>query len=264
MSSSAPSAPPDRVPEHIALIPDGNGRWARERGLPVSEGHRRGAQAVEGFLRVCRDWGVAYATVWGFSTENWARSRGEIDAIMRLVGIYLRRNRKRFARDGMRFRHIGRRDRLAREYPKLAELFTDLETETSDYRPHTLNLALDYGGRDEVLRAVRSLIEAGTPAAEIDWRTFSAALDTAGQPDPDLVLRSSGEQRLSGILPMQAVYAELYFSPKLLPDMAEEDFREAIRAFARRERRFGARQRSGGRASEADATEVGTRRGQRG
>lgn len=255
MTPSAVPDPPLRVPAHIALIPDGNGRWATEHGLPVSEGHRRGARAVEGFLRVCREWGVRYATVWGFSTENWMRGQREVDAIMRLVGIYLRRNRKRFARDGMRFRHVGRRDRLKRDYPKLHQLFRTLEAETREYRPNTLNLALDYGGRDEVLRAMRSIAAEGIPAEEIVWETVAARLDTAGQPDPDLVLRTSGEQRLSGILPLQSVYAELIFAPKLLPDMEEEDFRAAIREFARRERRFGARQGAecgAGRAGSED------------
>jgi undecaprenyl diphosphate synthase len=233
--------PPEPVPRHVVLIPDGNGRWAREHGRPVPEGHLQGARAVEAFLRVCRDWGVAVATVWAFSTENWGRSRREVDAIMRLVGIYLRRNRETFRREGMRFRHIGRRDRLAEGYPKLSRLLTDLEEETAAYPRHTLNLALDYGGRDETLRAVARLIEQGPPAAEVSWERLAAQLDTAGQPDPDLIIRTSGESRLSGVLPLQSVYAELVFVPRLLPDMKDDDFRDAIREFARRSRRFGVR-----------------------
>jgi len=247
MVAQAVPAPPDPIPQHVVLIPDGNGRWAREHHRPVPEGHLQGARAVEGFLRVCRDWGVPVATVWAFSTENWGRSRAEVEAIMRIVGIYLRRNRGTFRREAMRFRHLGRRDRLAQSHPGLARLLLQLEEETRAFTRHTLNLALDYGGRDETLRAVRRLLEQGRPAAELIWDDLAAGFDTAGQPDPDLIIRTSGEHRLSGILPLQSVYAELVFVPRLLPDMREEDFREAIREFARRGRRFGLR-------PEADTT----------
>jgi undecaprenyl diphosphate synthase len=233
--------PPEPVPRHVVLIPDGNGRWAREHGRPVPEGHLQGARAVEAFLRVCRDWGVSVATVWAFSTENWGRSRFEVDAIMRLVHVYLRRNRSTFRREQMRFRHIGRRDRLAQGYPRLVRLLDEMEAETAGFARRTLNVALDYGGRDETLRAMRRLVERGVPAGEITWERVAACLDTAGQPDPDLIIRTSGESRLSGILPLQSVYAELIFVTRLLPDMKEEDFRDAIREFARRGRRFGLR-----------------------
>jgi undecaprenyl diphosphate synthase len=241
MAGRVSPSPPERVPQHIVLIPDGNGRWAREHGRPVSEGHLHGARAVEAFLRVCRDWSIPVATVWAFSTENWGRSRLEVDAIMRLIGIYLRRNRPRFRREGMRFRHVGRRDRLAQSHPDLARLIAALEEETRDCPHYTLNLALDYGGRDETLRAVRRLIQDGCAPAEVTWERLETCLDTVDQPDPDLIIRTSGEHRLSGILPLQSVYAELVFVPRLLPDMTEEDFRETIREFARRGRRFGLR-----------------------
>jgi undecaprenyl diphosphate synthase len=241
MIPQAVPPPPECVPHHIVLIPDGNGRWAREHRRPVPEGHLQGARAVEGFLRVCRDWGIPVATVWAFSTENWGRSRAEVEAIMRLVAIYLRRNRARFEREGMRFRHLGRRDRLARSHPALARLLIRLEEETKTLTRRTLNLALDYGGRDETLRAVQRLIAGGVTPAEVSWERLAAGFDTAGQPDPDLIIRTSGEYRLSGVLPLQSVYAELVFVPRLLPDMQEEDFRDAIREFARRGRRFGLR-----------------------
>ncbi|MCK4303898.1 MAG: di-trans,poly-cis-decaprenylcistransferase [Candidatus Eisenbacteria sp.] len=232
---------PERLPKHVVLIPDGNGRWAREHGKLVAEGHRRGAEAVKAFLRVCRDWGIPFATVWGFSTENWERSNLEVKAIMRLVEISLRRNRGTFKRDGMRFLHVGRRDRIARSYPSLAKLFSDMEQETEDYKPFTFNLALDYGGRDEMLRAIKKLLEAGLQPKDLTWEGLAVCLDTAGQPDPDLVIRSSGEHRLSGILPLQSVYAEIAFLPQFLPELQEEDFREVIRDFGHRERRFGRR-----------------------
>jgi undecaprenyl diphosphate synthase len=241
--STLPEA--ERLPKHVVLIPDGNGRWAAARGLPVAEGHRRGAEAVKAFLRVCRDWNIPFATVWAFSTENWGRNPAEVDAIMNLVEVSLRQNRKGFRRDGIRFRHLGRRDRIGGRYPRLGRLLADLEQETSANQPFTLNLALDYGGRDEVVRAVRDLVAAPTEGGEVTWDALAARLDTAGQPDPDLVIRSSGEQRLSGILPLQAAYAEMIFIPRFLPDLAEEDFREAIRGFAGRERRFGVRPQGG-------------------
>jgi undecaprenyl diphosphate synthase len=241
MADSKVPAPPGRLPEHIVLIPDGNGRWASAKGKPVPEGHRKGAKAVECFLRACREWQIPHATVWAFSTENWSRSRIEVSAIMRLVEGLLRKNRKKFKRDGVRFRHIGRKDRIADAYPGLANLMKELEQETVDNSPFNLNLALDYGGRDELVRAVTRLVEAGRPAAEITWEAISELLDTATIPDPDLIIRSSGEYRLSGILPMQSVYAEIVFVSRFLPELEEEDFREAIREFSGRQRRFGQR-----------------------
>ncbi len=241
MTPSDPPPSPERLPKHVVLIPDGNGRWATANGKPVVEGHRQGAKAVEGFLRVCRDWHVPYATIWGFSTENWGRRRVEVEAIMHLVELSLRRNRANFGRDGVRFRHLGRRDRIAAQYPRLAKLISRLEKDTANNSPFTLNLALDYGGRNEVVRALQSLMAGGAAPDELTWDAIAAHLDTAGQPDPDLVIRSSGEHRLSGILPLQSVYAEIVFLPQFLPDLSEDDFREALREFAHRERRFGGR-----------------------
>ena len=241
MSSSEAAPPLERIPQHIVLIPDGNGRWATDKGLPVAEGHRRGAEAVKAFLRVCRDWNVPYATVWGFSTENWERSGLEVKAIMHIIEASLRRNRRNFKRDGIRFHHLGRRDRIAERYPRLSKLMADLEAETRQNRPFTLNLALDYGGRDEVVRAVKRLLSEGGDPAGIRWEHLATHLDTAGQPDPDLIIRSSGEHRLSGILPLQGAYAEIVFVPHFLPALQESDFRDAIREFGSRQRRFGRR-----------------------
>ncbi len=241
MGESSRLERPQRVPRHVVLIPDGNARWASARGLPVYEGHRRGAKAVEAFLQVCLDWEVHYVTVWAFSTENWERSWLEVSSIMRLIETYLRRNRGRFERDGIRFRHIGRRDRLRLKFSGLMALLEEIERETSGYGPFTLNLALDYGGRDEVVRAVRRLLAEGVDPGTVSWELLESYLDTAGQPEPDLIIRTSGEQRLSGILPLQAAYAELVFVSELLPDMDEEAFQRAILEFAGRERRFGGR-----------------------
>jgi len=241
MREDPAAQPPDHVPRHVVLIPDGNGRWAERQGRPVAEGHLQGARAVEAFLRVCRDWGIAVATVWAFSTENWGRHEGEVVAIMRLVDIYLRKNRPRFRNERMRFRHLGRRDRIAARFPRLARLLVELEEETRAFDRYALNLALDYGGRDETLRAVAALAAEGCAPEDLTWERLSGRLDTAGQPDPDLIIRTSGEHRLSGILPLQSIYAELIFIPRLLPELDESDFREAFREFAARDRRFGLR-----------------------
>ncbi|MFH1142926.1 MAG: polyprenyl diphosphate synthase [Candidatus Eisenbacteria bacterium] len=233
--------PPDRLPRHVVLIPDGNGRWAEGQGRPVAEGHLQGARAVESFLRVCRDWNIPVATIWAFSTENWGRNEAEVTAIMRLVDLYLRKNRGRFKREQMRFRHLGRRDRIAARFPRLSGLITELEEETREHERYALNLALDYGGRDEVLRAIARLANERGPLADITWKDLERSLDTAGQPDPDLIIRTSGERRLSGILPLQSIYAELIFIPRFLPEMKALDFQEAFREFAARDRRFGTR-----------------------
>jgi undecaprenyl diphosphate synthase len=232
---------PEALPKHVVLIPDGNGRWAKQRGIPVLEGHRRGAQAVQAFLTVCRDWGIPVATVWAFSTENWKRDSVEVKGIMQLVEAYLRRNRKRFSQDGVRLQHVGNREDLKSRNPRLFELLGTLSEETVKNEPFTLNLALDYGGRDEVVRAIKRIVSAELNPEQITWESIAGVLDTAGQPDPDLIIRTSGEQRLSGILPLQAAYAEINFVETLLPDMREEDFRQAIRVFGSRERRFGGR-----------------------
>jgi undecaprenyl diphosphate synthase len=245
MARQGREAAPEPLPQHVVLIPDGNGRWAAEHGKPIAEGHLQGARSVEAFLRVCRDWRVPVATVWAFSTENWGRSAREVDAIMRLIDLYLRRNRTRFQREGMRLCHVGRQDRLRKQYPKLFRLLGALQEETRDYAPFTLNLALDYGGRDELLRAVRQILAEGCSPEGLTWERIASALDTAGQPDPDLIIRTSGESRLSGIYPLQATYAELIFYPRLLPEMGEEQFRDALRQFSERQRRFGLRPESG-------------------
>lgn len=205
------------------------------------EGHRRGAQAVQAFLAVCRDLGIPIATVWAFSTENWSRDPLEVNGIMKLVEAYLRKNRKRFSQDGVRFQHVGNSDDLQSRNPRLFELLGTISEETVNNEPFTLNLALDYGGRDEVVRAMKRLISAGLDPEEVTWECLAGMLDTAGQPDPDLIIRTSGEQRLSGILPLQAVYSEINFVETLLPDMGEEEFQQAIRVFGSRERRFGGR-----------------------
>jgi undecaprenyl diphosphate synthase len=240
--SSSPLPKGTVVPNHIALIMDGNGRWARSHGLPATKGHEAGAKAVREVIDQARDWGVHTITLWGFSTENWKRSPKEVHKILSLVKIYLQKELEIAHKDKVRFIHLGRKDRLPGDLRKLIER---VEDETKDYTNHILNLALDYGGRDEILRAIHKAAETGIDMTIIDEKTFSSCLDTANQPypEPDLLIRTSGEQRTSGLLPWQMVYSEFYFEEVHLPDITPQKLQAAILDFSRRRRRFGAKDR---------------------
>lgn len=230
------------IPNHIALVMDGNGRWARSRGLPATKGHEKGAEAVRKVARASRDLGVHTLTLWGFSTENWKRPPKEVKKILSLITDYLKNDLDEIIKEGARFHHLGRKDRL----PKyLLKWFEKAEKETKDNKEYILNLAIDYGGRDEIVRAARKIVEDKIPSQEIDERLFSSYLDTAGQPYPypDLFIRTSGEQRTSGFLPWQIVYTEYYFEQDHLPDMSVKKLKEAILDYSRRRRRFGAKDR---------------------
>ena len=225
------------VPSHIAMILDGNRRWARARGLKPWEGHLAGFKAVEKLAYASRELGVHTFTVWAFSTENWERPKEEIDAIMNLFRRALKEKEKEFHKDKVALVHLGRKDRLPAD---IKSELTRIERETSKYaKHHIFNLAVDYGGRDEILRAAQKAIDAGV--TKLDERNFEKFLDTANEPypNPDLFIRTSGEQRTSGLLPWQLVYAEFYFDNTHLPDFSPEKLREAIIDFSRRRRRFG-------------------------
>jgi len=228
------------APRHIAIIMDGNGRWARQRGLPRWEGHRAGAEAVRRALRACQAHGVEALTLFSFSSENWRRPPEEIDALMTLLCESLRAERDQLIEHDIRLKQIGRLDGL----PEAArrELQETIDA-TAACAGATLCLALNYGSRDEIIRAARSLATdaaAGTiDPASIDEAAFAARLDTAGLPDPDLLIRTGGEMRVSNFLLWQISYAEFFVSPTLWPDFSERDIDEAIAAYARRERRFG-------------------------
>ena len=227
-----------KIPDHIALILDGNRRWARARGLGVSEGHRAGYKAVRKLAKAARTLGVHTFTIWAFSTENWDRSKPEIDAIFRLLRLGLEEFRKEAHKDKVRLVHLGRKDRFPAD---IVKQIIDLEESTKKYPGHILNLALDYGGRDEILRATKKIVESGVGADKIDEKLFESYLDTKDQPYPyiDLFIRTSGEQRTSGLLPWQMVYSEYYFESDHLPDFTPEKLKEAILDYSRRRRRFG-------------------------
>ncbi len=225
------------IPDHIALILDGNRRWARARGLKPWEGHRAGYEAVRKLARASREFGVHTFTIWSFSTENWDRPKKEIDEILKLLRAGLEEFRKEAHEEKVRLVHLGRKDRFPRD---IALQLERLEEETKNYN-NVLNLALDYGGRDEIVRATRKIIADKIPPEKIDEKLFESYLDTHNQPYPypDLFIRTSGEQRTSGLLPWQMAYSEFYFEPEHLPDFTPEKLRNAILDYSRRRRRFG-------------------------
>ncbi len=228
-------------PRHVAIIMDGNGRWAKARSLPRTAGHRRGVEAVRETLKAAVELGIGYLTLYGFSSENWKRPVAEVDDLMGLLRFYLLSEIAELHRNGVRLRVIGDRSRLAADIVRLIE---DAEERTRGNSRLNLIIALSYGGRDEIVRAVR-LIAADVAARRTDPRAIdehavTQKLLTADVPDPDLVIRTSGEQRLSNFLLWQSAYSELVFDDCLWPDFGRENLRRAVEEFRRRERRYGA------------------------
>lgn len=236
--SQAPA--PNTVPQHVAIIMDGNGRWAKQRGLPRIEGHRRGVETVRTTTFAARDLGVKMLTLYAFSVENWKRPQDEVGALMGILEYYLKKELETFIRDRVCLRTIGRTDELPPGVQKV--LRTTIE-ETKHFNDYTLVLALNYGSRSEVVDAARAYAAAVAAGKEKlndgSWSTFSRYLSTADMPDPDLVIRTSGEKRVSNFLLMQAAYAEFVFTPVLWPDFTKADLSAAIDDYNRRERRFG-------------------------
>ncbi|MBV8777426.1 MAG: isoprenyl transferase [Alphaproteobacteria bacterium] len=238
MSQDSPARP---LPRHIAIIMDGNGRWAKARGLPRIAGHRRGAEAVRRTLTAAAELGIPYLTLFGFSSENWKRPLAEVDDLMGLLRHYLRGEIAELHRNNMRLRVIGDRGRLASD---IVTLIANAETLTADNSGLNLTIALSYGGRDEIIAAVRALAAKAAEGAlapeAIDEATISRHLFTADIPDPDLLIRTSGEQRISNFLLWQCAYSELVFTKTLWPDFGAADLEAAIADYGGRERRYGA------------------------
>jgi undecaprenyl diphosphate synthase len=228
------------TPEHVAIIMDGNGRWAKARGLPRVAGHRAGVEALRKTVRAAADAGIGWLTVYAFSSENWSRPKTEVSDLMGLLKIFIRRDLAELHQSGVRVRVIGDRHGLE---PDIASLLEEAESLTAANRALNLVIAFNYGGRDEIVRGVRRVVEAVArgelQADALTTGAFADYLDTSGIPDPDLVIRTSGEQRLSNFLPWQTAYSELVFLPCYWPEFSREDFAEALRQFAARERRFG-------------------------
>ncbi|HTR86957.1 MAG TPA: isoprenyl transferase [Reyranella sp.] len=234
------TADPSPGPQHVAIIMDGNGRWAKARGLPRVAGHRRGADAVRRVIRGAAELGVPVLTLFAFSTENWARPADEVSDLMGLLRHYLRHELEELSRNGARLRVIGDRDRLARD---IVSDIVDAENRTRANTRIDVNICINYGSRDEILRATRSLahkVASGEITPDrINEDLFERELLTAGVPDPDLLIRTSGEQRISNFLLWQCAYAELVFVDTLWPDFGKEHLERAIAEFRRRERRYG-------------------------
>ncbi len=228
-------------PLHVAVIMDGNGRWANARGLPRAAGHQRGAEAARRAVMGALSMGVSYLTLYGFSAENWKRPATEVDDLMGLLRWYLHSQIVEMGKEGIRLRVIGDRTRLSKD---LIDLIDEAEGVTADNRRLNLTIAISYGGRQEIVAATRRLVQQALDGslapADIDEHTFEAELDTADLPDPDLILRTSGEQRISNFLIWQSAYSELVFVDKLWPDFGEADLAAAIQEFQSRDRRYGA------------------------
>ncbi len=228
------------IPQHIAIIMDGNGRWAKQRGKERAEGHIAGVESIRATIRAAKQHGVQFVTFYAFSTENWGRPTAEVDALMELMCYSVISETPALVEQGVRVRTIGDRSRFSE---KVQQHLAKIEQDTAGGETLTMVLALNYSSRDELRRAVRQLAEqvkAGSLQPEaIDERTISAALDTAWYPDPDLVIRTSGEQRLSNFLLWQSAYAEFYFPEVLWPDFTEAEFARAIEVYQQRDRRFG-------------------------
>ena len=230
----------EKMPRHIAIIMDGNGRWAEKSGKIRVKGHEAGAQTVDRMVSLCAEIGIEVLTLYAFSSENWQRPALEVSALMRLLRHYLKRETKRLLEQGIRLRAIGRLDRLE---PKVRQELEEACKKTADGKKMTLNLAISYGGRDEICDAVQAVcrkVQAGElDCDDIDDELLTSHLDTADLPDPDIMIRTGGEYRISNFLLWQLAYTELYFSDTLWPDFGKEELLQIIDDFQRRERRFG-------------------------
>ena len=229
-----------RPVNHLAIIMDGNGRWATQRGWARLVGHRKGVERVREIVRKAPDLGIKWLTLYAFSTENWKRSTEEVLGLMAIFSLYIEREADRLAKAGVRMRFIGDRGRLD---PKLQRLMAGIEARTAGLDRLNLTVAVNYGGRDELVRAVRKVAEAAATGLldpkHLTEAAFAERLDTGGLPDPDLVLRTSGETRTSNFLPWQAAYAEYEFTETLWPDFTADDLAAIVQRFSNRERRFG-------------------------
>jgi undecaprenyl diphosphate synthase len=226
----------DKIPRHVVIIPDGNRRWAREKGLKATLGHvKAGAyENLSVLFRTAKELGVKYISLWGFSTENWKRDKKEVDEIMNVIDKGVDNCLKNAEKDRVGFLHIGRKDRISKQ---LKEKLEKLEKATEKFKENFALLCIDYGGRDEIARAVNKILKGGKK--KIDAEGFVNYLDTARIPDPELIIRTGGEKRLSGFMPFQSDYAELYFTDIYFPDFDAEELKKAVLWFGERKRRFG-------------------------
>ncbi len=228
--------PLERVPRHVGIIMDGNGRWARARGLPRLAGHRAGTENLRRMLRAAVEFGIQILTIYAFSTENWDRPEDEVKGLLSIMERVIDRELSELDKEGVQVRHIGR---LERTSPRLRQKIRNAIELTRNNRRLILNVAFDYGGRAELVDAVRHIIADGVPAEQVDEVLVSRYLYTAGLPDPDLIIRTSGEMRISNFLIWQGAYAEFYVTPTLWPDFDKDELYKALQGYGQRERRFG-------------------------
>jgi undecaprenyl diphosphate synthase len=228
--------PLERVPQHVGIIMDGNGRWARARGLPRSAGHRAGTENLRRVLRAAVEFGVKIMTIYAFSTENWDRPAGEVKVLLSILERVIDRELSELHEEGVQLRHIGRLERIP---SKLRQKIVHAIELTRDNQRLILNVAFDYGGRAELVHAIRRIVAEDVPAEQVDEPLVSRYLYTAGLPDPDLIIRTSGEMRVSNFLIWQGAYAEFYASPTLWPDFGKDELYKALQSYNQRERRFG-------------------------
>lgn len=229
-------SPPEKMPRHVAIIMDGNGRWALSRGLPRLAGHRAGTENLRRVIRASVEFGVEYLTIYAFSTENWGRPAAEVKGLMYIFEEVIDRELDELHQEGVQLRHIGRLEKLAPKLRKKVLAAIDL---TKDNDRLILNIAFNYGGRDEIVYAMQNMLRDGISPDEVDIELVSQYLFTAGTPDPDLVIRTSGELRTSNFLIWQSAYAEWYITPTFWPDFDKEEYAKALETYTQRDRRFG-------------------------
>ena len=241
-SQAAPGASLTVVPQHVAFIMDGNGRWARQRGLPRIAGHRAGVENLRRIIRAAGDLGIKIVTLYAFSTENWSRPRDEVDALMSLLAEYIERELDELRKNGAQLRHLGSLKELP---PGLQSKIQKAIQDTASNDRLVVCVALNYGSRREIVEAVRGLMRAGLTTDQVTEQSLARHLYTAGLPDPDLIIRTAGEMRLSNFLLWQAAYAEFYATPTLWPDFGPDELRQALVAYGQRLRKFGGLQAEG-------------------
>jgi undecaprenyl diphosphate synthase len=236
MTETSSSVPLEKVPQHVAIIMDGNGRWALQRGLPRLAGHKAGTENLRRVIRSTVEFGVKYLTIYAFSTENWGRPPEEVRGLMYILEDVIDRELDELHREGVQLRHIGRLERLA---PSLQEKVLDAIDMTKNNDRLIVNIAFNYGGRDEIVQAIQRMMRDGVPPEKVTDEMVGQYLYTAGVPDPDLIIRTSGELRVSNFLIWQAAYSEWYITPIYWPDFDKDEYRRALEAFAHRDRRYG-------------------------
>ncbi len=236
MAEPTSNTPLEKVPQHVAMIMDGNGRWAIQRGLPRLAGHKAGTENLRRVIRSTVEFGVKYLTIYAFSTENWGRPAEEVNGLMLILQNVIDRELNELHKEGVQLRHIGRLERLDPAIQK--KVLSAIELTKNNDRL-ILNVAFNYGGRDEIVCAIQKIINDGIPAEDVNDELVNRYLFTAGVPDPDLIIRTSGELRVSNFLIWQAAYSEWYITPTFWPDFDKDEYRRALETFANRDRRFG-------------------------